>query len=223
MQLEELKIHTANLTDQKLFYTEILRLEIIAESGNAVSFKVGKSVLKFEYRDAATPYHFAITIPANKEKEALSWLKERVDILKNDSNSIQEFKNWNAKAIYFYDADQNIVEFIARNNLKNDADEVFDQNLLLELSEIGLPTTNIKKEFELLNKITNMEVYDGNFERFCAIGTENGLIICIDKNLKNWFPTQDKAYSSDFSLLAKVERATFRIEYKNEVLKAERI
>ena len=223
MKIQELKVYTPHLNLQRLFYEETLGLEVFNVINDRFSVKLGESILVFEQRETATRYHFAITIPANKEKEALTWLKQRVDILKYEGNTIQEFKNWNAKAIYFYDADQNIVEFIARNNLKNPTDEVFEQNLLLALSEIGLPTNSIKQEFELLNQVSGVQIYDGNFERFCAIGTENGLIICIDKNLKNWFPTQDKAYSSDFSLIAKVDRATFRIEYKNEILKAEPI
>jgi len=45
-----------------------------------------------------------------------------------------------------------------------------------------------------------LDVYFGNFKKFCAIGGERGLFIVIDKNNKNWFPTNDKAFSSAFNV-----------------------
>ncbi|MFD2825901.1 VOC family protein [Leeuwenhoekiella polynyae] len=223
MKIQELKVYTPHLNLQRLFYEETLGLEAFNATNDRFSVKLGESILVFEERETATPYHFAITIPSNKEKEALIWLKQRVDILNYEGNTIQEFKNWNAKAIYFYDADHNIVEFIARNTLNNQTSDGFSKAQLLEISEIGLPTDAIEQSFIILNKTPGLEVYDGNFERFCAVGDANGLIILIDKNSRKWFPTNDTAYPSDFSLIAKVDRATFRIEYKNEILKAEPI
>jgi hypothetical protein len=100
------------------------------------------------------------------------------------------------------------------------SNEKFDSNLFLEISEIGLPTEDIEKEFAYLNSLTGIEVFDGGFERFCAIGDENGLFICINKNVKNWFPTNDKAHSSDFNIKLIEKGIEYQIEYKNEKLKA---
>jgi catechol-2,3-dioxygenase len=135
-----------------------------------------------------------------------------------DGNEIQNFVNWNAKAIYFYDRDKNIVEFIARNNLKNSSSEDFNGNSLVEISEIGIPTTNIKKEFSFLNEKLGLSIYDGTFENFCAIGSERSLLICIDKNAKGWYPLNDEAYSSDFMLKLIVDQREFVLEYSDEIL-----
>lgn len=219
MQIKRLKIYTSNLSAQNRFYSEVLKLERIGQTKNSVSFKIGKTILKIEEATNSTPYHFAINIPSNQENEALDWLKTRVDILKDGKIEIQDFTAWNAKAMYFYDMDKNIVEFIARKNLDNQSKTAFDQNSLFEISEIGMPTNDIEKKFKLLNENFGLEIYSGGFDHFCAIGNETGLFICVDKNTKNWFPTNDKAYPSYFEVLINQNEIEYHIEYKNEKLR----
>ncbi len=219
MIIKKLKISAKNLSEQLKFYTDVLGLEIEEDTDNFVSFKIGNSILKLEYCETFTPYHFAINIPSNKELDALKWLKKRVKILMDGSNEIQNFESWNAKAIYFYDKDKNIVEFIARKNLTNKSDKEFDHNSLLEISEIGLATHNIEDEFKILNKQCDLEIFSGDLERFCAIGNDKGLIICINKNGKCWFPTNDIVYSSDFYIEIINNKNKYQIEYENEKLK----
>jgi hypothetical protein len=114
--------------------------------------------------------------------------------------------------------DKNIVEFIARKNLDNRSEIEFDQNSLLEISEIGLPTDQIENKFKMLNENSGLEIYSGGFDRFCAIGNETGLFICVDKNTKNWFPTDDKAYPSDFDVLIDRNDKEYYVECKNDKL-----
>ncbi len=220
MQIKELKIYSSNIKNQKDFYATVLGLTIIESCDKNVLFQFGKSILNIEYKPKATPYHFAINIPANKDLEALDWLRSKVEILKDGEHEIQDFYSWNAKAIYFYDTDQNIVELIARKNLNNTSNQNFDSNLFLEISEIGLPTKDIKREYKKLNSLTGVKIYDGELERFCAIGDENGMFICINKNKRNWFPTNDKAFSSDFEIRLIEKEKAFHLTYKNEELKA---
>ena len=220
MNIQELTIFTNRLAEQKQFYSEVLELDIVNESKNFVVFSIGNSSLKLAKRTRlATPYHFAFNIPSNKEKDALQWLKKRVSVLKMNDNEIQDFDGWNAKAVYFYDIDNNIVELIARKNLNNKSEEKFNQNSLLEISEIGIPTTNIEKEFDFLNKNYGLSIYDGGFDKFCAIGTETGLFIFINKNVKGWYPMNDEAYSSDFNLEVTIGKEKYSIEYSNEKIK----
>lgn len=218
MQIKKLKIYTTRLSAQSRFYSEVLNLERMSQTENSVSFKIGRSILEIEEAPYSKSYHFAINIPSNQENEALYWLKSKVEILKDGKNEIQDFVAWNAKAMYFYDMDKNIVEFIARKNLKIQSKKAFDQNALLEISEIGMPTNDIEKEFKILNENFGLEIYSGGFDRFCAIGDEHGLFICVDKNTKEWFPTNDKAYPSYFEVLIDQNEKEYVIEYKNEKL-----
>jgi len=200
MQISELVLYSSNLKAQKEFYSNVLNIPLNSESENHIDFIIGHSLLRFKYKPNSKPYHVAINIASNKEFEALNWLKDRVTILKHFDEEIIGFISWNAKAIYFYDADKNIMEFIARKNLKTDTTKTFNSNLLLEISEIGVPVNSIEQVYKTLHNTCDLGVYFGNFNKFCAIGGERGLFIVINKNSKNWFPTNDKAFASEFNV-----------------------
>jgi hypothetical protein len=78
-----------------------------------------------------------------------------------------------------------------------------------------LSTLNIKNEFKQLKSLTGIEIFDGGFEPFCAIGDENGLFICINKKVKYWYPTNYKAFSSEFEIRLLEKANEYRIAYKN--------
>lgn len=216
MKFHELKIYTQNFSNQIDFYSKTIGLNLVEKSTTQALYKIGASQLRIVKSDKFQPYHFAINIPSNKENDALQWLKKRVEILKDNDNEIQDFDFWNAKAMYFYDADNNIVELIARKNLSNESDQDFTIDSLLEISEIGMPVGDIEAAYTALNNVTNIEIFDGGFERFCAIGNESGLIICINKKIKDWFPTGDKAESSEFSLKFEENGNKFELRFINE-------
>lgn len=219
MIIKELKIFTQDLTKQIAFYSDTLGLNLVERSDNQAAFEIGRSILTLIQRKQFTPYHFAINIPCNQHIEALDWLKKRVEILTNESTEIHDFEFWNAKSIYFYDMDKNIVEFIARNNLKNERHEHFGFHSLLEISEIGVPVGNIQTTFNSLKNIPTLYIYDGELERFCAIGDEEGLFICINKDVKKWFPTGDQASSSEFEMKFIENGKPYHIAFNNEELK----
>lgn len=218
MKIRELTLYTARIQAQKDFYKNLLGLKILSENDSGFSVQLKNSVLKFISNKACSPYHFAFTIPTNKISESLIWLKERLEIIKDGENEIVDFPNWNAQSIYFYDADKNILEFIVRNNLKNATRGDFNAGDILEISEIGLATEDFEGKLHLLTSISGIEKFSGGNEVFAAIGTERGLFILIDKNRKDWFPSNDKAYASAFS--AKIETAVnlYKVEFKNENL-----
>lgn len=220
MKIRELKLYSSNIDQQVEFYTDSIGLNLIEKRTDvSAKFLIGNSILELTKSEMFKPYHFAINIPANKEKEALNWLKQKVEILKYGNDEIQSFDFWNAKAMYFYDKDKNIVELIARKNLRNESREKFNSNSLLEISEIGLPVSDIEATFDTLSGIVNIHKYDGGFKKFCAIGDENGLFICINKNVKDWFPTGDKAYSADFEIKIEVNKSEYKLEFSNEQIK----
>ena len=215
MKIKQLIIYTSKLEEQTAFYKKTLGFPILEESFNHSSFQVGSSVLSFYHRETSSPYHFAMNIPCNQEKEALAWLKQRVEVLINDEGQeMNNFDNWNAKAIYFYDKDRNIVEFIARKSLNNVSNAPFRAQSLTCISEIGVPVDKIEKAYNDLNQLKKLPIYDGDLERFCAAGDEHGLFIIIDKAKKKWFPTDDIAYSSYFRL-----EGEYNVEFANGKIK----
>lgn len=218
MIFQALTLYTSQLKEQCRFYSEVLGLEVSPVTDGSYRFRLGNTFIRLQSEVESKPYHFAINIPCNQSQEALKWLKKRVKVLSNEGSEIQEFKNWNAEAIYFYDEDHNIVELIARHNLQNDSEQAFGPHSLLEVSEVGIPTLDIESKFKLMQEHLGLEIYDGSFDRFCAIGDERGLFICIDKSKRDWFPINDKAWSANFEALVSNGKDSFSITYKDDKL-----
>ena len=219
MTITTLELYTSNLEGQKQFYTNHLSLKLIEESDTSISFKIGHSILKFTSQKNVTPYHFAINIPSNQHLEALDWLKQRIDIIKDQGSEIQYFDFWDANAIYFYDKDLNIVELIARKTLNLESHETFNASSLLSISEIGIPTVNIESIVKTLTTKTELQIYSGSLERFCSLGNENGLFIIIDIQLKKeWYPTLDFPHPSDFRIEFSIDDKTYAFKYQTEKL-----
>lgn len=76
----------------------------------------------------------------------------------------------------------------------------------------------MKKLFNQLKTICDLPLFDGNLERFCAIGDENGLFICINNKIKDWFPTNDTAFPSEFEVLIVEKEKKHRVVYKDETI-----
>ena len=210
MIIKELTLITSNLKAQIEFYSKVLGFEIVSENNIACTFRAGKTLLTFKKSQKSKPYHFAFNIPSNNENEAMVWLRERVRILLFEGKEMVDFKLWNAKALYFYDADKNIVEFIARKNLNINSNNVFSSKSILNISEIGIVSTNIEETFKSLNSLKPIKKYSGDFESFCALGDEEGLFIIANPRLKKWFPTNDEIEASDFKV-----KGDFNFEFKN--------
>lgn len=219
MKIKKLTITTANLKGQTDFYANTLQFRIIKQGLGFTEFQTGESILRFEAADSSIPYHFAFNIPSFQEQEALDWLESRVDILPYESDRIIPFDNWNAHAMYFYDPDNNIIEFIARKNLLITTDYAFSADSILGISEIGVPVKDINPIFNHLNKKLDLELYSGNLTRFSAIGDETGLLIVINQNEKDfWFPVNDPALAANFEAIISQDDQLHKIIFHNQNL-----
>jgi catechol-2,3-dioxygenase len=134
-------------------------------------------------------YHFAFNIPENQINESIEWLKKKINLIEYEGSPLINFKNWNAHSVYFYDAGGNIVEFIARHNLKNGAGEPFSPNSIINISEVGMPVESVKDFCSKLDEKPGLKLWWGNLETFAAIGDEEGLLIVVTSQ-RNWFPTE---------------------------------
>lgn len=219
MKIKKLTLFTSQLSKQTHFYNEVLGFSIL-DSGKAfVEFSTGDSILRFEEKEMSTPYHFAFNIPSNQIAAAMEWLKKRTSIIKNDGLEIIPFDFWDAEAVYFYDADNNIVEFIARKKLTIESNEPFLVESIISISEIGIPVNDIQPVFNQLNEKLFLEIHSGSVDRFCAIGAESGLFIIIDKTKKKtWFPTDDSPYSSAFNAVVENKGKYYKVRFLNQNL-----
>ncbi len=200
MKIQELILYTSRLKEQYQFYTETLQLPLVKASHDQFTVQVGRSQLTILKKRQTPAVHYAINIPSNMTQKALHWLKQRVKLLPYEGNDVIDFENWNADALYFYDADGNIVEFIARKNLHIHGAGDFSPAHLMNISEVALPSSDIHNVYDALNSIAKIPIFDGSFDRFCALGDEYGLFILIDTQKKKWFPTMEEAYPADLEV-----------------------
>ena len=199
MKISQIQIKTNDIKKTRTFYQSVLDLFILKNDQNSVMIRVGDSVLKFvEDSQFNSIYHFAFNIPENQLEEAIKWCKNKVDLIPiEDKNVITHFENWNAHAVYFYDNNGNLLEFIARHDLNNEQVGKFTGASILNISEIGIVTEN---PLELGNKlIAEHQLHffskNANSEVFSAIGDNEGLLILVRPN-RNWYPTQTPSESN---------------------------
>lgn len=193
MEIASLTLLTNNLTETKIFYEHTIGFSKIKETETNISFAVGTSQLIFELSDSnhKPNYHFAFNIPSNKINEALEWMLQRTSLISTENNYVINFENWNAKAIYFYDNNHNILEFISRADLNNDTDEPFSIKTILSINEVGLVTDEPLQTAATLLQKTNINFFKKGPRRteFVAVGDEHGLFV-ISNPTRNWYPTQ---------------------------------
>lgn len=219
MRIHRLTLYSGNLEAQKQFYRDVLKLPLLNESETSVHFQVGDSILVFEQSEDQPYYHFAINIPSNQFVEAMNWLRSKVPLLRWEGKEAVDFHDWNAQAIYFYDKDRNIVEFIARENLQAHRNEPFTEKSLLHLSEVGVPTVDVRSVVEKLQETCGIQTYDGNLTRFNAAGGETGLFIIVNRTVKKWIPNMDEAMPFPFEVWIENEsQEQFHLRYADDRL-----
>ena len=190
MNITKLELLTIDLGAQKHFYKNILELPVKLTSSN-LEVKAGQTelVLTQAPADFDGAYHCAFNIPENQFQSAKAWISERISLLR-DENGKDEFnsESWNSDSVYFKDAAGNVLEFIARHNLKNPAGKDFDSKQILNVSEIGLSSENVIELANEICKSLNLSVFRQQpSETFTPVGDDEGLFILPIKD-RIWIP-----------------------------------
>jgi hypothetical protein len=196
MFIQSLHLLATDIPGTKKFYNELLGVSIIEESDKHLSFAFGSSALHFHVTTVDDPYyHLAFLIPNNKLQEAFDWVQARTNILPSSAEEvIADFTTWNAKSFYFYDNQQNILEFITHYDLQITAETPFAASSVTGVCEIGIPVVDVAhacKEFNTLFKIPYF-IKGPRSQDFAVMGDANGLFI-ISQIGRCWWPTQRKA------------------------------
>ncbi|OXB25059.1 glyoxalase [Flavobacterium tructae] len=215
MKLQHLQIQSNNIQETAAFYQNVLNLPILEKDSRSVTIQAGESVLQFiENLQLDSIYHFAFNIPQNKLQEAIQWATNKVDLIViEDTTVIANFENWNANAIYFYDNNGNILEFIVRYDLNNAQTEPFSSQSILNISEIGILNENPLVLANQLITQHNLEFFrkNDNSELFAALGDDEGLLIMVRPG-RNWYPTQIPSESNTTEV--RLENNGIQIELK---------
>jgi len=215
MKLQHLQIQSNNIQETAAFYQNVLNLSILKKDSRSVTIQAGESVLQFiENLQFNSIYHFAFNIPQNKLQEAIQWVTNKVDLIViEDATVIANFENWNANAVYFYDNNGNILEFIVRYDLNNAQTEPFSSHSILNISEIGIVNENPLVLANQLITQHNLESFskNDNSELFAALGDDEGLLIMVRPG-RNWYPTQIPSDSNTTEV--RIENNGIQIELK---------
>lgn len=221
MKIQKIRLETAAPQLQREFYHQRLDLPFDTSSEGGLSLKTGSSTLDFTENRAATGiYHFAFNIPCNRILDATDWLERRdIVLIRNaEGEKLIDFPNWHAQSVYFYDPAGNIVEFIARRDLKNESRAAFGPESLLEISEIGIVVPDVTAWREEAGRLYGVTGFDKQpaLPAFCALGTDTGLFIVVPAGRK-WFLTDVPATQNKLTVEFENESgAAFRLQHGSE-------
>ncbi len=200
----------APLPAMRRFYHERIGFPVLEESADEIAFAAGTTRLAFV---RATPeqirgdggrgngepfYHFAFNIPQNKIRAARVWQLERTPLVPTPENlrdpaypnDVRHFRNWNAHSVFFFDPAFNIVEYIARHDLRNDAPDPdrFSTGDILYASEIGYVFEPEQQgaATQMLHETLGLGVYPVGATPAWAMGDERGLLLCLARKGELW-------------------------------------
>lgn len=192
MLIKALHLLSDDLEATSAFYHGALGLPVLHQSADELSVAAGETVLSFHRSHAQKPqYHFAFNIPCNKVDEAAAWMKGKAALLDVEPGEpVADFSNWNARAFYFLDNNENILEFIARNDLQNTSGEPFNSSSILSVSEIGIVSDDVTRQCQELIESYGVSYFAKQppLPRFAALGDDNGLFIVVPHD-REWYPT----------------------------------
>lgn len=222
MEIRTLKIYSKNINDQENFYRNIIGFKCRRESESRLSISTKENTLILEKSRNEFYYHFAFLIPTGAIQKAIIFLEMRnIKLLLLKGNKIIDFRS--GKAIYFYDTDGNIVEFIERPSLNYPHKHSFCIDDIIKLNEIGLPSPKPQRmAIRLISQYKIIPINQDEFtDHFCWVGDYNGVIIVV-KEGRSWLPTDKPGILNDFSLHYTEEGKDYRLIFANNEIKNSR-
>ena len=189
--LELQLISAAPLSAMADFYGRQLGLRVSRPDARTLSVEAGGTRLRFTH-EASGPrpfYHFAFNIPENKIVPAHDWQKKRTPLLPISSAlrdpamppEVVHYRHWNAHSVFFFDPAGNVVEYIARHDLKDARPGEFRSDDILYASEIAFVVDDVLAAVPVLAKVSGMSAYGSTSDAFAALGDEHGLLLIMKR------------------------------------------
>ncbi|WP_337980754.1 VOC family protein [Lysinibacillus sp. JNUCC-52] len=206
MKISEVKLNVHDLHKMKEFYCDKLGFELLEQAEHFFEIAAGESNILFERIDSTIDkqYHFAFNIPSNLFQQAKKWVQERVEILRADEQDEVYFEFLDAYACYFYDPEDNIIEFIARQGINPKVStNAFSIQHVLNIAEINLTTDAILTVAERLKEygITPLKDEEIRTDALTFMGNyEDGVHLLIGPSERMWYFSTKKAIVSPIEI-----------------------
>lgn len=133
--------------------------------GSAAATAAFLALHDFEWQKARTPM-----LPIPERNRAEGFPPEVVD-----------YRHWNAHSIFFLDPAGNVVEYIARHDLKNGDNTPFAWTDILYASEIALVVDDVPATAAQLTEVSGVAPYRNGSDQFMAVGDEHGLVLVMKR------------------------------------------
>jgi hypothetical protein len=211
-------LSSAPLSEMKSFYHDKLGLPVVEDKRERLTIRAGStslSFLAFPTVQGRPFYHYAFNIPENKIRSAHRWQKQRTPLLPIPPSlrdpaypeEVVNYSHWNAHSVFFFDPAGNVVEYIARHDLKNAAAGDFGPGDILCGSEIAFVVDDVAAAAERLKAAAGAGQYRGASDQFAAIGDESGLLLVMKRGRIISFESPTKKAVSVFQTAATVRGA----------------
>ena len=219
MEIIELKLFSNKINEQEDFYGNVLGFQFSRVTNSILEIHAGGTKLILEKSTKKFFYHFAFLVPTGTLNSAIDFLEmNSVQLLPLNGKKIIQFNS--GRAIYFYDKDGNIVEFIERPTLNYPSSSDFSIESIIILNEIGLPVSEPKKMTKrLTNEFGIIPIKNAPFnDQFCWAGDYIGAVIVI-KEGRYWLPTEKSGIINDFTIKYIAEGKDYNLTFVNNEIK----
>jgi len=202
-----LRLQTAAaLAAMEEFYHDRLGLPVESQNEREITFRAGETPITFVKVDGVDfrPwYHVAFNIPENKILAARDWQLQRSKLLQvrgevegtDTPIDVADFAHWNAHSVFFWDPAGNLMEYIARHDLKNSAAGAFATKDILYGSEIGFVADDTRRVAQEIRAATGFGPYRNPESDF--LGSDFGLLLVLEKGRRPWAVYNEAARGFD--------------------------
>lgn len=187
MRITLLRLPCSDPAASAAFYRDVLQLPVAA-----AQVRIGWSRLDLVPAEADVgSVHLAFNIPPARFAAACDWLSGRVPLLRDRLGEAQFALDgaWQSQSVYFAGPDGAVLELIARRPLPVQAvaDGAFSAAELRCISEIGLPSAQVRAVAAAAQDRMEMPAFMPVSDAFAPLGDHAGLLIVVEAQ-RRWFP-----------------------------------
>ena len=154
------------------------------DADDAASVRLGETTLQFTDADSAPPAHLAFRLLLDGAK-AVDWLTGRATLLPVDGDPSRRFAFLDATAVYFQDADGNVLEGLCYDG---DPRPAASATVVDGLTEIGLPARDPLAFIEWLETTVGLSGWGTPSDTFAWVGDRHARFVVIPTG-RTWYPT----------------------------------